>query len=166
MAHVHHPLKDKWVLWAHLPHDTDWSFNSYKRIHSPIETVEEALALTETVPDVVVKNCMLFLMKDGVRPIWEDPSNREGGCFSYKVANKQVYDVWKQLSYVLMGCTISTHGPFVASVNGITISPKKNFCIIKLWMSSCNNQNPSVVTTIIDGISPQGCLFKKHTPEY
>ena len=27
-----HPLHDKWVLWAHLPHDTDWSLKSYIKI--------------------------------------------------------------------------------------------------------------------------------------
>ena len=24
-----HLLSDKWILWAHLPHDTDWSLKSY-----------------------------------------------------------------------------------------------------------------------------------------
>ena len=42
-----HILSDKWVLWAHLPHDTDWSLNSYIRIHS-VNTVEDAIALVET----------------------------------------------------------------------------------------------------------------------
>jgi hypothetical protein len=51
-------------------------------------------------------------------------------------------------------------------VTGITISPKKNFCIIKIWMTDCNNQNPAIVTSDVKGLSPQGCLFKKHTPEY
>ena len=27
-----HPLYDNWVLFAHLPHDTNWSLNSYKTI--------------------------------------------------------------------------------------------------------------------------------------
>ena len=27
-----HPLHDKWVLWAHLPHDTDWTLTSYIKI--------------------------------------------------------------------------------------------------------------------------------------
>ena len=27
-----HHLYGKWVLWAHLPHDTDWTIRSYKRI--------------------------------------------------------------------------------------------------------------------------------------
>jgi hypothetical protein len=109
---------------------------------------------------------MLFMMREGIKPTWEDPKNRNGGCFSYKVSNKNVYKVSKELSYVVVGNTISKQLSYVNCVNGITISPKKNFCIIKIWMSDCSNQNPSVVTTDLKGLSPQGCLFKKHTPEY
>jgi len=161
----YHPLANKWTMWAHLPHDTDWSIDSYKKIYT-IGTVEEAIALTETLPDILVKNCMLFLMKEGIKPIWEDPKNRSGGCFSYKISNKCVYEVWKDLSYVLVGETISQQSSFVANVTGITISPKKNFCIIKIWMSNCVNQNPSIVTSEVKNMTSQGCLFKRHTPEY
>jgi len=160
-----HCLTERWTLWAHLPHDTDWSIDSYKQIYT-FGTVEEAIALTETMPDILVKNCMLFLMKDGIKPTWEDPLNRSGGCFSYKVSNKSVYEVWKELSYVVVGNTISTKASFVAGVTGITISPKKNFCIIKIWMTNCVHQNPAIITSEIKGIIPQGCLFKKHVPEY
>lgn len=160
-----HKLSDKWCLWAHLPHDTDWSINSYKKIYT-ITTVEETIAITETLPDILVKNCMLFLMRDGIKPTWEDPKNRNGGCFSYKVSNKHVYEVWKELSYILVGDTISKQLSFVANVTGITISPKKNFCIIKIWMSNCSNQNPGIISNDIINLSSQGCIFKKHTPEY
>ena len=160
-----HYLSDKWALWAHLPHDTDWSIDSYKKIYT-MGSVEEAIALTETLPDVLVKNCMLFLMKEGVKPIWEDPQNRSGGCFSYKINNKTVHDVWKQLCYLLVGSTISNQQSFVANVTGITISPKKNFCIIKIWMSTCANQNPAIISNEVIGLTSHGCIFKKHTPEY
>jgi len=161
----YHALANKWTMWAHLPHDTDWSIGSYKKIYT-FGTAEDAIALAETMPDVLVKNCMLFLMKEGIKPIWEDPKNRAGGCFSYKIANKSVYEVWKELSYVLVGETISAQSSFVANVTGITISPKKNFCIIKIWMSTCANQNPNIITTEVKGMTSQGCIFKKHTPEY
>jgi len=160
-----HSLSNKWTLWAHLPHDTDWSIKSYKKIYT-FEYVEEAIAITETLPEVLVKNCMLFIMRDGIKPIWEDPKNRNGGCFSYKISNKDVHSVWKELTYVMVGNTISKQTSFVNSVSGITISPKKNFCIIKLWMSNCSNQNPEIVIQDIKGLSAQGCLFKKHVPEY
>ena len=158
-------LSDKWTLWAHLPHDTDWSINSYKVIYN-IETVEGAIAIIETLPEILVKNCMLFIMRQGIKPIWEDPRNRNGGCFSYKISNKNVFDVWRKLTYVLVGETISQQNSFVSNVTGITISPKKNFCIIKIWMSNCVNQNPSIITNEIKDLSSQGCLFKKHVPEY
>ena len=51
-----------------------------------------------------------------------------------------------------------------SSINGITISPKKNFCIVKIWLANCNYQNPDVITNGL-GISSQGCLFKTHISE-
>lgn len=159
-----HNLNTSWRFWAHLPHDTDWTVKSYKDIYK-MSTVEESIILFETIPEKMVKNCMLFVMKDGIQPLWEDPKNRNGGCFSYKINNKNVATTWKQLAYTVLGETLTvdpTHEPFI---NGITISPKKNFCIIKIWLSVCNYKNPSIIKVIND-ISPQGCLFKKHNPEY
>ena len=162
---VFHKLRYKWNLWAHLPQDPDWTVKSYKRIYQ-FKTVEEAIAITESLPADLVKNCMLFIMRDGVTPMWEDPKNRNGGCFSYKVSNKNVFEVWRDLTYVLIGESISANSTFVNSVTGITISPKKNFCIVKIWMTNCDHQNPVIVTNEIRNLTPQGCLFKKHTPEF
>lgn len=160
-----HKLNNSWNLWAHLPHDTDWSVKSYKKIYQ-LNTIEETMAITETLPEILVKNCMLFIMKNGIMPIWEDPQNRNGGCFSYKISNKIVHETWKLLTYILLGETISKNESCVSSVTGITISPKKNFCIIKIWLSNCSYQNPDIITNEIKGIISQGCLFKKHLPEY
>lgn len=159
-----HKLSDRWTLWAHLPHNTDWSLKSYIPI-STFTTVEETIAVTESLPTPLVENCMLFMMKQGISPMWEDPKNRDGGCFSYKVPNKSVVKAWSELTYRIVGGSISIGAPFINSVTGITISPKKNFCIIKIWMTNCNHQNPGVVMPV-KGLLPQGCLFKKHTPEF
>lgn len=161
----HHKLENEWTLWAHLPHDTDWTTQSYKNVFT-MTTVEETIALSESLPEVLVINCMLFIMKKGIVPVWEDPANRQGGCFSYKIANKSVYSIWKELTYLLVGDTLSANKEFVKQITGITISPKKSFCIIKIWMSNCDFQNPEMVTSEIKGLTTMGCLFKKHTPEY
>jgi hypothetical protein len=50
-------------------------------------------------------------------------------------------------------------------INGITISPKKNFCIIKIWLSTSELQDPNVIINI-NNLSKQGCLFKRHEPEF
>jgi hypothetical protein len=156
-----HTLKHRWNLWARLPQDMDWTLKSYKLIYN-FKTIEDSIAITESIPDPLIKSCMLFVMKDGIIPMWEDPKNRNGGCFSYKVSNKNVCDVWRELNYVLVGETIGNNSSFVKCVTGITISPKKNFCIIKIWMTNCDHINPTVVTSHVKGLISQGCLFKKH----
>ena len=158
-------LKNKWNLWAHLPQDSDWTVKSYKKI-SQFKSIQDVIGITELLPEGLVKNCMLFIMKDGITPMWEDSKNRNGGCFSYKVSNKNVFEVWRDLTYVLVGETLSSNATFVNSISGITISPKKNFCIVKIWMINCDHQNPQVVTGDVKHLIPQGCLFKKHTPEF
>lgn len=163
-SNTYNKLQNKWCLWAHLPHDTDWSLKSYKLIYK-FDTIEETVVLFETLPEQMVKNCMLFVMKEGIQPIWEDPKNRTGGCFSYKVTNKNVVNTWKYLAYYLIGETLAVDVNKSQLINGITISPKKNFCIIKVWLSSCNYQNPNIINEVKD-ITAYGCLFKKHTPEY
>ena len=42
----YHLLKTQWNLWSHLPHDTDWSINSYKNI-CKFTSVEETIAILE-----------------------------------------------------------------------------------------------------------------------
>jgi hypothetical protein len=128
--------------------------------------VENTIAVTEVLPDVLIENCMLFMMRTGIKPTWEDPKNRKGGSFSYKVSNKNVHKTWRELTYVVVGNTISSKPQFINNVTGITISPKKNFCIIKIWMSDCSNQNPSDIINTIKDINPVGCIFKRHAPEY
>ena len=159
-----HTLNDEWCLWAHLPHDTDWSLNSYKCITTH-KTIEETVCISEALPPKLVKNCMLFVMRKGITPLWEDPKNRSGGCFSYKVSNKIVYECWKKLTYALVGETLSNNKKIQKNINGITISPKKNFCIIKIWLSTCDYQDATQIS-VQSGIESQGCLFKKHAPEY
>lgn len=161
----HRALNDKWDLYFHLPHDKNWDLSSYKKIMTDINTLEDLMSINETIPEKLVKHCMLFVMRSGITPMWEDPKNRIGGCFSFKVLNKQVYSVWKTLFYAMCGETLCVDPKYSCHINGITISPKKNFCIVKIWMDSCKYQDPNIIINI-PNLPKQGCLFKKHEPEF
>jgi hypothetical protein len=159
-----HSLYDKWILYAHLPHDTNWKVDSYKTILS-FDKVEQAIGLFETIPEIMLNNCMLFLMRNDIKPVWEDDENRKGCCLSFKVSNREVKTVWKKLCYAVIGRQISTNETFTDNVNGVTISPKRSFCIVKIWMKGCEYRTASCVNSLI-GINTKDALFKKHTPEY
>jgi hypothetical protein len=160
-----HYLNGKWNLYYHLPHDKNWELSGYTIIMNSIDTAEKVITLNEIVHENIVKNCMLFVMREGITPMWEDPRNRNGGCFSYKVINKNVPEVWKNLFYLLCGESLCEDIEHMKHVNGITISPKKNFCIIKIWFDIPDFQDPSIIVPILN-LSKQGCIFKKHEPEF
>lgn len=159
-----HQLYDKWVLWAHLPHNTDWSLKSYIKIHE-VNKVEDTIALANSLPDQMIKNCMLFFMRKGILPMWEDPKNYDGGCFSFKISNKDIAGIWKKISYMLTGESLTNNENILKTITGITVSPKKSFCILKIWTSTLKYQNVKELNEI-EGVSYQGCIFKKHKPDY
>ena len=158
-------LHGKWDLYFHLPNNSEWGLSSYSIIMDSINTVEKVLQLNTHINDKIIKNCMLFVMRSGITPMWEDKHNRDGGCFSYKVSNRFVPDVWKQLFFLLCGESLCINKEDNQYVNGITISPKKNFCIIKIWLADSHIQDPDTITHI-NNLNKNGCLFKKHAPEF
>ena len=162
------PLEYNWTVWNHLPlpFETDWSINGYEPIISGIDTVEMAVGICKSIPPILIQKSMLYFTKSHINPLWEDKHNRRGGCFSYQIANNLVVDIWTKMCYVLVGNTLSDNELCMKTINGISVSPKKKFCIIKIWMSGCEFQDPNLITTAIPGLVAQGCLFKKHSPEY
>ena len=160
-----HKLNDNWTLWVHLPYDTNWKLDSYKKITS-FNNLESLIKVLNYIPDIMITNCMLFIMRKDIIPSWEDKNNRNGGCFSYKVSINNINDSWKTLSFVLAGETLTNNNDLMNCINGISISPKKNFCIIKIWLSNCNYTNSNEIINTIPGINNQNAIFKKHTPEF
>jgi hypothetical protein len=154
------PLLDKWVLYAHLPNDTSWTLDSYRQVLG-FNALEEGVALARSLPDITVKRCMLFLMRSHVEPRWEDPLNKDGGCFSFKVPSKQVVQGWRNLMYCAIGESLFEKEALNKRVTGITISPKKSFSIIKVWLRDSGNQDPTTMNAV-PGLSQEGCIFKRH----
>jgi hypothetical protein len=155
-----HMLNDKWVLYHHLPSNKDWTLSGYEIVMNDIDSIEKTVVLNETIPEDMIKYSMWFLMRKGVTPLWEDPTNVTGGNFSYKVVNKNVFEVWKNLFYMLCGGTLCVDPANNKYLNGITISPKKNFCILKIWLNTvCND--PSIIVNI-PNLTKHGSQFRKH----
>ena len=142
-----HKLNNEWILWFHDPINNDWSFESYINIHT-INTIEAFWEIFNNINKLNVENGMFFLMKNGIKPMWEDEQNRKGGCFSYKVNNKQIIQTWTKLVYKLVCENLACNIKNTTTINGITISPKRNFCIVKLWLKSCDLKDPYEIKQI------------------
>ena len=77
-------------------------------------------------------------MKNNSLPLWEHETNINGGNFSYKIYSRNILEVWKQLCYRLIGNTITDDEEILNNINGISLAFKRNFYIIKIWLSDIN----------------------------
>ncbi len=156
------PLNNYWTLWIHLPHDTNWNIDSYKKICS-FRYLEQAIALINQIEESLVVNCMLFIMREDIKPIWEDEKNKNGSCISYKINNRLVYNIWRQMSIFMVSETLLDNIEHQTAINGITVSPKKNFCIVKLWFNNNIDEKTSIsVNKGITELSNFEGIFKRH----
>ena len=156
-------LKNQWVFWIRENCNNNWTIESYRKLIT-IDSIEKAVSFYDLLNDKILNHYMIFIMKSGITPLWEDPLNINGGCFSIKISNKNITEIWKTLSYYLYSETIF-HNNLSTIVNGITLSPKKNFFIIKIWLNTSEYTNPKIITNI-KNIPKEGCFFKKHQIEH
>lgn len=148
------PLSETYTCWFHSPNDTNWEPDSYHQILN-FRTVEEFITLLRAIQPTMIENGMFFIIKDGILPIWEDPQNIDGGCISFKIEKRLVYREWENLLINYMS------GNMDARINGISISPKKNFNIIKLWFNEIIDHStykfPETLT-----LGKQSIIFQPH----
>ena len=144
-----HELDNNYTLWMHMLYDNDWSVNSYKKIYS-FNTIENAACLIENLNNEIIEKTMIFLMKNNIKPIWEVEENNKGGCFSYKITTCFISNVWKKMCYLLIGNTLINDNIILKNINGISISPKKNYCILKIWINDINNFKESSIYDFIN----------------
>ena len=131
-------LNDTWVLWCHDIKDTNWGKDSYVKVFS-FNTIEDFWKLYKNLTSI--DSIMLFLMKEGIFPLWEDPQNKEGGCWSFKIKKKDNYITWKNLSMALVGNWLSDNETLASNINGISFNPHLYNSVIKIWSKNNNYQD-------------------------
>ena len=153
-----------WTLWYHSPESNDWSEDSYQKIYT-FSTIEEFWSCYDLIKENYLYVGMFFLMKKDILPTWEDPQNIKGGCWSFKVSRKDTYNAWLELSIALTGNNLLQNNlSNTTLLTGISISPKKGFCIIKIWNKDFNHCDPTLLQSI-PGLSMDESIFKSFTPE-
>jgi hypothetical protein len=149
-------LHTQWVLYYHNPEDSDWSKGSYTCVMT-LTSLEEFWAMhSALLPSKCLQGGMFFLMKKGIQPIWEDPQNKNGGCWSYKVSLSSVHDAWRELSLRLV---IEQLCSVPDLINGISISPKKGFCVIKIWNKNHTRSSTDVLYDSLSNLHHTDAMF-------
>ena len=94
-------------------------------------------------------------------PIWEDQENLNGGCWSFKLSKKDTYKAWMELAVFLIGETLFL-GDNKMDINAISISPKKNFSILKIWNKNKNINSIDNINSKLSNFDLSSAIYKPH----
>lgn len=119
-------LHNSWKLWFHFNKDTSWDMSSYQELFQ-FDTLKPFCQLMKHGIDF--SQGIFFLMRDNILPIWEDPRNKGGMIWSFRISSDNINNVWTDLCIRLVGETLTRD----VCINGMSIHSKQCCYLVKLW---------------------------------
>jgi hypothetical protein len=140
---INNKLIKKWSIWFHQEKD-NWKISGFNKFYD-IETIHDFWAFYNNwniIGGITSKH--FFLMQSGIAPIWEDPVNINGGCWSFKVNEDQTIELWEDLSVYLVCNQLC---PTISDeIVGVSICLKKNNnAVIKIWNKKSKNNSLKLI---------------------
>ena len=158
-------LNSNYKLYFHDPNSYNWKQDSYLSL-CQIAFIEEFWAINSLIESKINLG-MFFLMKENIFPLWDSKDNINGGSFSFKILKTEVVNYWNQICSLLLSENFikKDNNLIINYLNGISISPKKNFCIIKIWLKENNilNENNILDYFNVPDKYNGDIIFKKHS---
>jgi Eukaryotic initiation factor 4E len=181
------PFQYIWSAWHGKPADSSYSLN---QLVEEVPDIAFFYRIFNNVPweSVKAKESIHFF-RAGVKPLWEDPENVDGGCLVIKVrkGDSKAIRAWEEICLMCCGGQVQaavTKGVYVDAglikltiaerdhVLGMSYSPRLYWVHISIWTKQGGNQKSVELLTesILSGLSPDlrpksnaDYYFKKHS---
>ena len=154
-------LNSPWDLWYHPIDEDNWSNSSYKFLYK-INNLYDIKFLKDNIQQNYLQNGMFFIMREDIFPTWEDPDNREGCSVSFKIPASKLHNEWNNFLEKVLTEDILKDQSKMNEINGISISPKKEFNILKLWLRNNTKDYTGFVKEYPIYITKDKSIIKKH----
>lgn len=135
-------LNSKWTVWVHKSKCETWRESDYTLAYE-IDSIGTLQRFFNSFHLYDKQNYQFFIMRNKIKPIWEDNENRKGFICSIKFdcAHKPGKidigtDAMFMASLLVMNETFTTNNK---DINGLTYSVKNKSVLIKIW-----NRNGSI----------------------
>jgi len=159
---IDYPLNTEWNLWYHSIKDNNWTKESYEKIYT-LKNIYDYKTLEELFHKNYLQNSMFFLMRNDIYPLWEDPENINGCCISFKIPSKDLVTTWNESILKIICEEIHKDHTNFNELNGVSISPKKEFNILKIWIRSNIKKYTEMFREFGLHINEKNSLVKKNS---
>ena len=146
-----------WTLYFHSPEETKWTLNTFISLGS-MKKWEDFWITIDALTTESLSDGMFFMMRDPSPPLWESHHNIRGGCYSFRCQKKDASDIY--LNHII-GAMIGLLNINIDNrINGISISPKRGFNIVKIWNTDAQKYNvPANINTHISNVREGDIIY-------
>jgi len=136
---VTHPLNSSWTLWYYLK-DRNLSWEQSLMQISTFDTVEDFWGLFNHIENAskLKQGCDYNLFRSGIKPMWEDESNKFGGKWTYNLQHQRRQELDSSFIELAMMMIGEYEDPEVIDdITGIVVSVRPKKDRVSLWTRNC-----------------------------
>ena len=145
-------LQNAWRFWHQKPQqgEVNWNQESDKMaILAEFDSVQQFWSIYNNLPPLSTLNYKetFHLMKNvgpkSIKPVWEDPQNKNGGEWFLKIAINDAQEVWLNLNLALIGEQFKDKdmGYLGDEVCGLSASLRTGIILFQLWYKDSQNKD-------------------------
>jgi translation initiation factor 4E len=162
------PLQTAWTFWHDKYQGPSQSASDYEpnlRELCTFDTVQGFWNCFNVLPSVneLKTKSSYHLMRKGIKPIWEDPENAQGGMWSIRIKKEDSEFVWREMAMAVVGEQFATVLAPDDDICGITISIRKTDNILQVWNKKAATNTQKIldrIEALLPKIELSGSFYK------
>lgn len=127
-----HPLKHSWVVWYRSPGSKFQDYEKSTQKIATFGTVEEFWAVYSHLkrPNTLPHVSDYHVFKKGIKPMWEDEENKQGGKWILRLKKGVSTRYWEDLLLAIVGDQFAEAGNDLC---GAVLSIRNNEDVMSIW---------------------------------
>ncbi|PYH87050.1 translation initiation factor eIF4e [Aspergillus uvarum CBS 121591] len=161
------PFQYHWAVWydKHTDATKETTAQDYDSrlylLHEDVSDIATFYRVYNNYPwDKVRLRDTVHIFRKGVRPVWEDPENRNGGCWRFRVPKNKAQEFFHEIAILCMANEFQAVPMKYTEhdhVLGVSTSARFNSNLISVWNKLGDNERSikALEQTILDRLSPE-----------
>uniref|UniRef100_F6ZFY8 Eukaryotic translation initiation factor 4E type 3 n=1 Tax=Ciona intestinalis TaxID=7719 RepID=F6ZFY8_CIOIN len=164
------PLNSAWTLWLDrsVPNLTASEYEANLRKIYTVSTIESFWGVYNHIPPPsrLIPRYSYHLMRNNIRPVWEDEVNANGGMWKLRCHKSVTDNVWNELLLSCIGEQFTGYVNKGDDIIGLSVSIRKNDDLVQVWNINSSNIEQCKVLEKIKEVLPhvifETSFYKPH----